>query len=198
MRPKAFLTILATLSLFTTKAEVLVFEMSVWGYKFGTMVVTRTIENDSTEVYTVEAKGETDFLWMQRKEESFHRVKYVNGHLVSSEYIYLNKGKKEKWSNITRENGQYIIRSNDGEKTLKDQPIDYSLVKLYFRPTFERSTVFCEEDCSFSTITPVREENILKIACNDGNKSTYHISDGKVQELEIHLAAATVKLKRVK
>ena len=49
-------------------AEEIVFEMSVLGIRFGTMTVTRTIENDSTELYTLHAKGKTDFLFMQRDE----------------------------------------------------------------------------------------------------------------------------------
>ena len=181
----------------STFGEEIIFEMSVWGYKFGTMVVSRTVENDSTEVYTVEAKGETDFMWMKRKEESSHRITYVNGRLESSEYVYLNKGEKEKWAYVNYDQGQYTIRSNDGSRTLSEQLIDYSLVKLYFEPSFEKQTVFCEEDCSFSTVTPIPDENIIKIACKDGNRSTYHINDGKVDELEIHLSVATVKLKRI-
>lgn len=191
------LLLIILLNGFSLRAEQIVFEMSVWGYKFGTMVVSRTFENDSTEVYTVEAKGETDFLWMKRKEESLHKVVYVNGKLQSSEYTYLNRGEKEKWSNVYLQDGQYIVESSNGDKRIGEESIDYSMVRLYFQPTFERGAVFCEEDCSFSSITAIPEENKLKISCQDGNSSTYHITDGEVTELEIHLSVATVKLKRV-
>lgn len=56
-------------------AEEMVFKMSVFGIRCGTMTVTRTIENDSTELYTLHAKGKTDFLFMQREEESKYRVR---------------------------------------------------------------------------------------------------------------------------
>ena len=193
--------LLVLISLFTLSqrvaAEELIFEMSVWGYKFGTMVVTRVWENDSTEVYTVAAKGETDFFWMKRKEESSHRITYINGRLQASEYVYLNKGEVEKWSNVKFENGQYIIDSNEGTRIIQNALIDYSLVKLYFEPSFEKSTVFCEEDCGFSTITPIPSEQILKIACDDGNRSTYYIKNGVVDQFEVHLPVATVKLKKI-
>lgn len=192
-----FTTFIILINIASVLGEEIVFEMSVWGYKFGTMVVSKTMENDSTEIYTVEAKGETDFMWMKRKEESSHRITYVNGRLQSSEYVYLNKGKKEKWASVNYDQGQYNIESNEGSKTLGQKLIDYSLVKLYFEPSFAKETVFCEEDCSFSTVKSIPEQNVIKISCNDGNRSTYYIKNGKVDELEIHLAVATVKLKRV-
>lgn len=182
---------------FPAKAEKMVFEMSVWGIKFGEMVVTRTIENDSTEIYNVHAKGKTDFLWMQREEESKHEVRYVNGKLVSSDYVYLNKGEIEKWAKVNREGNKYRITSHEGTEML-EEPVDFSMVKLYFNPTFDKHRVFCEEDCSFSHVTPDAEAQTIKIRCEDGNRSTYHIEEGKITELEIHLAVATVKLKRIK
>ena len=195
-------TLLSALLLFINGAsalgEEIVFEMSVWGVKFGEMVVSRTIENDSTEIFKVEAKGETDFLWMKRKEESFHTIKYVNGILASSKYIYLNKGEMEKWANVTYDDGRYLIESHNGSTTLYEPIINYSLVKFYFEPSFKKAAVFCEEDCSYSELIPMPEKNLIKVHCAEGNKSTYYIEDGKIQEMEIHLAVATVKLTRVR
>lgn len=178
------------------KAEEIVFEMSVWGYKFGTMVITKTQENDSTELYTLHAKGKTDFLWMQREEESIYEVRYVNGTLFSSDYVYKNRGEKEKWSTMELKNGKYYVNSHEGDKVLH-QAADYSLLKLYFDPSWNRDKVFCEEDCSYASLIRNETDNTLKIICNDGSKSTYHLKDGQISEMDIHLAVATVKLTRI-
>lgn len=159
------------------------------------MVLTRTQPNDSTEIFTLHAKGKTDFLWMQREEESKYEVYYRNGKLFSSDYVYLNKGEREKWTKMKREGSGYRIQSSEGSKFIS-QMADYSLIKLYFEPTWERQQVFCEEDCTYAKL--IRKEDELKVICQDGSKSTYHIRDGEIRKLEIHLAVATVTLNRIK
>jgi hypothetical protein len=193
---KAILTFLLFALSLPSFAEEIVFEMSVFGIRFGTMVVTRSVENDSTELFTLYAKGKTDFLWMQREEESKYTVRYRNGILYSSDYTYLNKGTQEKWSRIRLENGQYRIESNEGVKLLKGAA-DYSLLKLYFEPMWPRTKVFCEEDCSFATMKHNKADDTISIECKDGSRSTYHLKNGMINELEIHLAVATVKLTRI-
>ena len=181
---------------FSTQAEKIVFDMSVFGFKFGEMVLTKTVVNDSIERYTLNAKGKTDFFFMKREEESIFNVEYRNGKLFSSDYEYLNKGEVEKWSTIRYEGNEYVVKSNEGDKTFKD-PLDYSLIKLYFEPTVKSGTVFCEEDCTYADMIPDEENDKLVIKCQDGSRSTYHVKDGRVEAMEIHLSVATVKLTRV-
>lgn len=178
----------------SVRAERIVFDMSVFGFKFGEMVLTKTVVNDSIEHYTLNAKGKTDFLWMKREEESIFKVEYRNGKLFSSDYEYLNKGTREKWSTIRFDGSNYVVKSNEGNKEFTT-PLDYSLIKLYFDPTIERQQVFCEEDCNYAQLT--RTSKTLDIKCQDGSRSTYHVKDGRVEAMEIHLAVATVKLTRV-
>jgi hypothetical protein len=178
-------------------AEEIVFEMSVLGIRFGTMTVTRTIENDSTELYTLHAKGKTDFLFMQRDEESRYRVRYRNGALLSSEYMHLIKGKTEKWSRITKAEGHYRVETNSGVRVLQET-VDYSLLKLYFEPGQKRTRVFCEEDCAFSRLDRNPSSDSFTVTCKDGSRSTYHLKAGRVDRVELHLAAATVKMTRVR
>lgn len=195
MTSRLFLFSLLYLFSLQAVAEEIVFEMSVFGIKFGTMVLTRSQTNDSTEVFTLYAKGKTDFLWMQREEESKYEVQYRNGKLFSSDYVYLNKGVTEKWTKVKQEGSGYRIQSNEGSKFL-GQMADYSLLKLYFEPSWERQQVFCEEDCTYAKL--IRKEDELKVLCQDGSKSTYHIMNGEIRKLEIHLAVATVTLNRIK
>lgn len=177
-------------------ADEIVFEMSVFGIRFGTMVLTRSMENDSTELFTLHAKGKTDFLWMQREEESKYEVRYRNGKLFSSDYIYLNKGETEKWTKVKQEGSGYLVESNEGSKLL-NQAADYSLLKLYFEPTWQREKVFCEEDCSYAKLIRNQENGTLKVLCQDGSRSTYHLENGQISQLDIHLTVATVTLTRI-
>jgi len=159
-------------SAFTVQAERIVFDMSVFGFKFGEMVLTKTVVNDSIEHYTLNAKGKTDFLWMKREEESIFKVEYRNGKLFSSDYEYLNKGKREKWSTIRFDGSKYVVKSNEGNKEFKEL-LDYSLIKLYFDPNWKRERVFCEEDCTYAKMT--RTPELLDIKCQDCSRSTYHL-----------------------
>lgn len=175
-------------------AERIEFDMSVFGFKFGKMILTKNVINDSIVHYTLNAKGKTDFLWMKREEESVFNVEYRNGKLYSSDYEYLNKGEIEKWSKIRYNGTEYVIESNEGDRVVKEH-LDYSLIKLYFEPDTKRSIVFCEEDCSYAEVK--LDDEKLKIHCKDGSRSTYHVKDGRVEAMEIHLSVATVKLTRV-
>lgn len=178
-------------------AEEIVFEMSVLGIRFGTMTVTRSMENDSTELYTLHAKGKTDFLFIQRDEESRYRVRYRNGVLLSSEYTYLIKGRIEKWSRIIKTDGHYRVETDGGQRVLQES-VDYSLLKLYFEPGQRRTRVFCEEDCAFSRLDRNSSSDSFTVTCKDGSRSTYHLKAGRVEMVELHLAAATVKMTRVR
>lgn len=195
MMNRLFLFLLSQMLCLQAVGEEIVFEMSVFGIKFGTMVVTRSQPNDTIEIFTLHAKGKTDFLWMQREEESKYKVEYRGGKLYSSDFVYLNKGSMEKWSKVVQEGSGYKISSNEGSKFI-GQMTDYSLLKLYFEPSWNRQQVFCEEDCSFAQLT--RQDKQLKVVCQDGNRSTYHLKDGQIHKLEIHLAVATVTLNRIK
>lgn len=180
-------------SVSTAKADSIEFDMSVFGYKFGKMVLTKTVKNDSIEVYTLNSKGATNFLWMKREGESKIKVEYRNGILFSSNYEYLKQGELEKWSSIRQVGENYEVQSESGTKEISAS-LDYSLIKLYFDPSIDSKTVFCEEDCSFAEMT--REDNTVGVKCQDGSRSTYHLKDGRVEAMEIHLAMATVKLTR--
>ena len=188
------LSALLVCSGFLAKAETIVFDMSVFGFKFGEMVLTKTVVNDSIERYTLNAKGKTDFFFMKREEESIINVEYRNGKLFSSHYTHLNKGTRDKWSTVRFNGTSYTVQSNEGNKVFTEA-LDYSLIKLYFDPSWKRERVFCEEDCSYATMS--RTSETVDVKCQDGSRSTYHVTNGRVEAMEIHLAVATVKLTRV-
>jgi hypothetical protein len=175
-------------------AERIVFDMSAYGLKLGQMVITRTVVNDTIERYTVRSEGKSDFLWLKREEQRTFEVEYRHGKLYSSDFEYIENGKQIKWSTIRFDGEKYVMRSQDGIKEF-DEPLDFSLVKLYFDPTLKQERVFCEEDCTYATVE--RNNQTLAMVSEDGNKSTYHIKDGRVEAIDVHFLMATVKLTRV-
>lgn len=177
-------------------AERIVFEMSMLGYTFGEMVLTKTLVNDSVEVYSLRSKGEANTFWMNRKGESFLDVEYRNGKLHASEYRYLNHGELEKWTKTKRDSTGYVSTTSEGEMVFEESP-RYSLIKLYFEPRLDGDSIFCEEDGSYATIKHNADKGIFDVRCQDGSRSTYHVKDGMVEMMEIHLGMANVKLKRV-
>lgn len=191
----SIIVVLTTLA-FTAHAERIVYEMSVLGYTFGEMVLTKTIPNDSVEVYTLHSKGETNFFWMNRKGESNMVVEYRNGQLHSSEYTYYNRGVLEKWSKTLFDGSKYIAETNEGTLEFSKPPV-FSLIKLYFEPSWSGNRIFCEEDGSYASLQHDADKGIFDVRCQDGSRSTYHVKDGLVEMMEIHLGMANVKLKRV-
>ena len=181
----------------TANAERIVFEMSVFGYTFGEMVLTKTVKNDSVEVYTLKSKGETNILWLNRKGESFLEVEYRNGKLYSSEYEYYNKGELAKWSTTQFDGENYTATTSEGEMKFAENP-SFSLIKLYFEPNWTGDSIFCEEDGSYAQVEHDAEKGTFNVHCQDGSRSTYHTKAGRLEMMQIHLGIGTVKLTRVK
>lgn len=193
---RLFVISVLMLACISVHAERIVFEMSVFGYTFGEMVLTKSVKNDSVEVYTLNSKGETNILWLNRKGESSLVVEYRNGKLYSSSYKYFNRGELEKWSETSFDGEKYVAKTSDGELEFTESP-SYSLIKLYFDPSLKADSIFCEEDGSYAQVEHDMEKGIFDVSCQDGSKSTYHVSNGLVEVMEIHLGLGSVKLKRI-
>lgn len=188
------LVMMIVLSVISVKAERIVFDMSAYGLKLGQMVLTRTVVNDSIERYTVRSEGKSDFLWLKREEQRSFEVEYRHGILFSSDFEYFENGVQKSWSKIRYDGAKYVMKSHDGDKEFKE-PLDHSLVKLYFDPSWKTERVFCEENCTYATVR--RKAQTLDIVNNDGSKSTYHLKDGRIEAIDVHFFMATVKLTRV-
>lgn len=177
-------------------AERIEFEMYVFGVRFGTMEVTRTWENDSTELFTLHAKGKTDFLWMQRQEESKYRVRYRNGVLVSSQFEYLDRGERDRWSKVRKTANGYEVVRGDADTKVIPYPIELSMVRIYFETPANATTVFCEEHGHKAQIHKPEEDAVYSVVCEAGERSTYHWNEDELRRIEIHLPLVTVTLKR--
>lgn len=179
----------------TVSAEEIVFDMSVFGYTFGRMVVTKINENDSTILYSLKAKGKTSFLWMKREDETRYEVRYRNGKLLSSDYIQIESGVTKRWTKINFDGRKYLVESSKGTKTFTTVP-DYSVLALYFKHPDKRTKVFYEAESNYLDIK-YKEVNTLETKAADGSRTIYYFRNGQLNELEVHLPIATVHMQRV-
>ena len=191
-----FLVILL-LSLITTSsfAEEIVFEMRVWGYKFGTMTVGHTTEEDGVDVYTLKASGKVNFLWMKREGSTDYRVIVKDGRMLSSSYSRTVNGEIDYWNEVKLEGDKYSVESSKGSREFSETP-DFNVLALYFNPITEFDRIYCEAESEFSTITK-RSADGFELSCTDGSRTSYFLKEGEIDRLVIHAAIASVKIDRV-
>ena len=191
---KLFIGVLVFCS-YTVSAEEIVFDMSVFGYTFGRMVVTKVKENDSTILYSLKARGKTSFLWMKREDETRYEVRYQNGKLLSSNYIQIESGVTKRWTKINFDGRKYLVESSNGTKIFTTTP-DYCVLAMYFKHPDKRTRVFYEAESNFIDIK-YKEANTLETKAEDGSRTVYFFRNGQLRELEVHLPIATVHMLRV-
>jgi hypothetical protein len=179
----------------TLSAQQLVFDMSVFGFTFGKMVVTKTTEDDSTELYTLHAKGKTDFLWMKREDETTYEVRFRNGKLLSSHYKQIESGVTKHWTKVLFDGQKYQVDSYRGKRNFTEAP-DYSVLSLYFNPHQNRGKIFYEAESDFTNLN-YGDDDEVEIKGSDGSRTIYHFKNGKVSEIVVHISIATVRMKRI-
>jgi hypothetical protein len=104
-------------------AQQYTFSMSAFGINFGKMVVTKTQENDSTELYTLNAKGYLKVLWMERNDQTLYEVRYRHGKLLSSSYKQTESGELKKWTKVAYDGTKYVVDSYKGKRTFTEPPV---------------------------------------------------------------------------
>ncbi|MBS1684436.1 MAG: hypothetical protein JSS76_06765 [Bacteroidetes bacterium] len=183
------------LSVITTavSAQTIVYDMTVLGSKFGKMVVSHKVQ-DSTELYTLNAKGKATILWMDFENETIQEVRYKGGKLVSSSYREIENGKTKKWNKVSYDGHQYQVESQSGRRSFSEVPL-YSVISLYFTDPMQRSRIFHEAEASYTGLKRV-DANTLEIKNADGSRSVYRYEKGKLNTMEFHLAIATVYMRR--
>lgn len=186
-----FLSLLSTSSL----AEEIVFEMRVWGYKFGTMTVGHTTEQDGTDVYTLQASGKVNFLWMKREGSTDYKVIVKDGRMLSSSYSRTVNGEVDYWNEVKLIGDKYSVESSKGSREFSEMP-NYNVLALYFNPLTQFDRIYCEAESQFSTITN-RTSDGFELSCTDGSRTSYFLKEGQIDRLVIHAAIASVKIDRV-
>jgi hypothetical protein len=179
----------------TLFAQTVAFDMSAFGIKFGKMTVTKTKEDDSTDLYTLNAKGYLKILWMERNDETRYAVRYRHGKLISSSYQQIETGVIKKWTNVNFNGKQYDVDSYRGKRSFTEAPV-FSIMSLYFNDPKTVNRIFYEAESDFATVNHP-DQNTIEIKSSDGNRSIYRYLQGAINEMEFHISIATVYMKKV-
>lgn len=179
----------------TLFAQQLVFDMSAFGITFGKMTVNKVKENDSTDLYTLRAKGYLKILWMERDDETLHEVRYRNGKLFSSTYTQIESKKIKKWTNVSFDGSKYVVDSYRGKRTFTEVPV-FSILTLYFSNPANIQRVFYEAEANFTTLMHP-DKNTVEMKTSDGSRSVYRFVNDVLREMEFHISIATVYMKRI-
>lgn len=175
-------------------SQTVVFDMSAFGIKFGTMTVSKLKENDSTELYTLLAKGYLKILWMERNDETRHTVRFQNGKLLSSVYTQIETEKIKKWTNVSFDGKKYVVDSYRGKRTFTEAPV-FSILSLYFNSAKDIQRIFYEAESDFANVKHP-DANTIEIKTSDGNRSVYKYVNDILQEMEFHISIATVYMRK--
>ena len=176
-------------------AEEITFDMSVWGFTFGQMTVSKTMENDSTELYTLNASGKVNFLWMKKEGSTSYAVRFRNGQMLSSSYSRTVNGEMDYWNEVQFDGEKYSVESSKGNRDFSEIP-EYTVLALYFEPNVDHKRIYCEAETEFSSVSK-RDSKGFELSCTDGSRTSYHLKEGQIEMLEIHAALANVKMKRI-
>ena len=178
----------------SVSAQEIVFNMSAFGVNFGKMTITKVKENDSTEFYTLIAKGYLKVLWLERNDETKHQVRYCNGKLIFSSYVQIENGVTKRWTNISNNGKEYLVNSYRGKRTFGEAPV-YSIMSLYFSEPKNIQRIFHEAESEYISLKHTNG-NTVEVSTSDGNKSIYRFSKGVLNEIEFHISVATVYARR--
>lgn len=179
----------------TLAAQTKVFDMTVLGFKFGKMIVTRNVEPDSTEVYTLNASGKATVLWIDFVSQTKQEVRYKNGRLVSSSYTEIENGKTKRWNKVTFDGKKYQVDSYKGKSSFAEAPV-FSVASLYFKNSTNLKKIFYEAEAEYAPVNHTGKENI-EFKTSEGNRSVYHFINGEIQNMEFYISIAIVYMKRV-
>lgn len=115
------------------------------------MTVNKIRENDSTDLYTLHAKGYLKILWMERNDETKYEVRYRNGKLISSTYRQIESGKTKKWTIVVYDGKKYQVDSYRGKRSFAEAPT-YSILSLYYSNPKNINRIFYEAESDFANV----------------------------------------------
>ncbi len=159
------------------------------------MTVNKIRENDSTDLYTLHAKGYLKILWMERNDETKYEVRYRNGKLISSTYRQIESGKTKKWTIVVYDGKKYQVDSYRGKRSFAEAPT-YSILSLYYSNPKNINRIFYEAESDFANVKHP-DGNTIEIKSSDGNRSIYRFVNGAINDMEFHISIATVYMKKI-
>lgn len=159
------------------------------------MDVTRTRQADGSDLYTIESNSKAKVLWINKVYWSKFEARYVGGKLVSSSHHETENGKTKRWAKISFDGKKYNVQSDKGERSFTEVP-QYSDVSLFFDDYRKVKRLFYLADADFDEVTHI-DANTLEFKSTDGHRNVYYFENGKIKQMEFHLALATVYMTRI-
>lgn len=171
------------------------FQMSAFGIDFGKLTVTRTQENDSTELYSLHAKGFLKVILWERRDETKNTARYQNGKLVSSDYTQMETDRITQWNKVKYDGNKYAVESRSGKKVFVKRPT-FSVLKLYFENPKSLTEIFSEAEADYIPLRHI-DKNTIEIKNKNGGKGIYYYENGTVHKMEFYTALAKVNAKKL-
>lgn len=193
MRLAVFLFV-ASVAVSDVSAQLIKYDILLFNERIGTMVITRKMQGDTAELYTLESRAKANFLWIKRENYSRYDVEYRHGKLYSSEAKEIENGKLKRWNKVRLEGNDYEIESSKGKKMLSGA-IVFSVVKMFFENGTKQQKLFYESEAEIANLKQT-SPGTMEYNGSDGSRNVYFFKDGKLVAAETHVSIASVKLVR--
>ncbi|MCX6199277.1 MAG: hypothetical protein NTY88_08665 [Bacteroidetes bacterium] len=176
-------------------AQIEHFDIILFGDKIGEMTVSREAKPDGSQFYIIESKSKAKILWISRDNYSHYETVYKNGKFFSSIYKEIENDKVNRWGNTQWDGSKYVVENYHGKKSFTETPA-FTIVNLYFDEVKKMNRVFYDTEAEFVSVEHT-DENTLEFKTSDGHRNVYHFVNGKIQQVDVHVSFATVKIVRV-
>lgn len=193
MRLVVFLFV-AIVAVSDVSAQLIKYDILLFNERIGTMVITRKMQGDTAELYTLESRAKANFLWIKRENYSRYDVEYRHGKLFSSEAKEIENGKLKRWNKVRLEGNEYQVESSKG-KTMLSGAIVFSVVKMFFENGTKQQKLFYESEAEIASLKQT-SPGTMEYNGSDGSRNVYIFKDGKLVAAETHVSIASVKLVR--
>lgn len=175
--------------------ETITFTIFLWGDSIGTVSISKTEREDSSQFYQLESKLKAKVLWIVHENHALMEAVFKNGKLISSYQKETENGETKRWNRVTCADGKCNVDGYKGKRTINEQPV-FSVAPLYFYGLSGVTRLFYEAEADFCKVQKM-DDNTWEFKSSDGSRNVYHFKNGKIHSIEFHFSIATVKLVRV-
>lgn len=155
MRIIFFFLLLTQLKSFA--AETITYDMFLWGNKIGSMTITKTDQEDGSELYVLDSHLKAKVLWITRENTAHMETVFKNGKMISSYQKEMEDGKVKRWNRVTFDGAKYSVDGYKGKSTFSEQPV-FAVGPLYFKGLVNVPRLFYEAEAEFCNVEKVEED----------------------------------------
>ena len=177
-------------------AQIISYNIKLWGDSIGRMDVVHTHNKDSSDTYIIESKSKAKFLWIVRDGYSKFEAIYKNGKLISSSHVEIENKKAKRSTTVKYDGKLYQVNSTEtGTRSFSETPL-CSDASMYFSEYKNTSRIFYLPDASFYNTTRINS-NTIEFKSSDGHRNVYLFENGRIKSMEFHLPLASVYMNRI-